>query len=221
MFTEISPNLVPNGSIDNDCRLPGAIPSSEQWWPGLLTHICLTRSRWITKDDNSYAIIIPFYKYFFPYRWTARTPQISSWVMTTHCRLYSNISQILLLYKTWRYSNKVDYEIIGGYVTGVLKMPQCGFMEHGLKYIDFFCSKTYNTLHSCHNFPGGSQQAARGARICEKTIFVHWNNGCIRAYLNRAFTLIISLHKLPAVYCHWTVLMITLQYILKVFAKVY
>ena len=29
------------------------------------------------------------------------------------------------------------------------------------------CSKTYNTLHSCHNFSAGSRQAARGARICE------------------------------------------------------
>ena len=33
------------------------------------------------------------------------------------------------------------------------------------------CSKTYNTLHSCHNFPGGSRQAARGARICETGLF--------------------------------------------------
>ena len=29
------------------------------------------------------------------------------------------------------------------------------------------CSKTYNTLHSCHNFPAGSREAARSARICE------------------------------------------------------
>ena len=28
-------------------------------------------------------------------------------------------------------------------------------------------SKTFNTLHSCHNFPAGSRQAARGAGICE------------------------------------------------------
>ena len=30
-----------------------------------------------------------------------------------------------------------------------------------------FCSKTYNTLHSCHNFPAGPREAARVARICE------------------------------------------------------
>ena len=32
------------------------------------------------------------------------------------------------------------------------------------------CSKTYNTLHSCHNFPADSRQAARDARICETSL---------------------------------------------------
>ena len=32
------------------------------------------------------------------------------------------------------------------------------------------CSKTHNTLHSCHNFPAGSRQAARVARICETSL---------------------------------------------------
>ena len=33
------------------------------------------------------------------------------------------------------------------------------------------CSKTYNTLHiGCHNFPAGSRQAARVARICETSL---------------------------------------------------
>ena len=43
-------------------------------------------------------------------------------------------------------------------------------MEHGLKYTAFYVKKTYNTLHSCHNFPAGSSQAARGARICETSL---------------------------------------------------
>ena len=30
--------------------------------------------------------------------------------------------------------------------------------------------KKYNTLHSCHNFPAGSRQAARCARICETSL---------------------------------------------------
>ena len=56
----------------------------------------------------------PISQRYFPWQWAVRTPQISSWVITTHCRLYSNISQILLLYKTWQYYIKFDYEIIGG-----------------------------------------------------------------------------------------------------------
>ena len=43
-------------------------------------------------------------------------------------------------------------------------------MEHGLKDIAFYVQLTYNTLHSCHNFPAGSQQAARGARIYETSL---------------------------------------------------
>ena len=37
--------------------------------------------------------------------------------------------------------------------------------------------KTYNTSHSCHNFPAGSRQAARGARICETSLL-----GVLRQY---------------------------------------
>ena len=62
----------------------------------------------------------------FPLRWAARTSQISGWVITTQCRLYSNISHISLLYKTWRYSNK---------------SPQCRLMEHVLKEIVFYVQK--------------------------------------------------------------------------------
>ena len=43
-------------------------------------------------------------------------------------------------------------------------------MEYGLKDIAFYVQKAYNTLHSCHNFPTGSRQAARGARICETSL---------------------------------------------------
>ena len=32
------------------------------------------------------------------------------------------------------------------------------------------CSETYNTLHSCHNFPAGSRQATGGARTCETSL---------------------------------------------------
>ena len=44
-------------------------------------------------------------------------------------------------------------------------------MEHGLKDIALYVQNTYKTLHSCHNFPAGSRQAARGACICETSLF--------------------------------------------------
>ena len=43
-------------------------------------------------------------------------------------------------------------------------------MEHGLKDTVFYVQKHTNTLHSCHNFPAGSRQAAGGARICETSL---------------------------------------------------
>ena len=30
--------------------------------------------------------------------------------------------------------------------------------------------KTFNALHSCHNSPAGSRQAARAVRICETSL---------------------------------------------------
>ena len=39
-----------------------------------------------------------------------------------------------------------------------------------IKIYCVLCSKTYNTLQSCHNFPAGSWQAARGTRICETSL---------------------------------------------------
>ena len=90
--------------------------------------------------------------------------------ITTHCRLYSNISQILLLYKTWRYHNKFDSTKSLGLHYRCVKIPQCGYMEHGLKDIVFYVQSTYNTLRSCHNFPAGSRQAARGGHIGETSL---------------------------------------------------
>ena len=63
------------------------------------------------------------------------------------------------------------YEIIGG------KLPMCQnttmwVNEAWIKRYSVLCSKTYNTLHSCHNFPVGSRQAARVARICETNILL-------------------------------------------------
>ena len=83
----------------------------------------------------------PISQRFFLQRWAAWTPQISSWVITTHCRLYSNISQILLLYKTWRYCNKFDSAKSLVVCYRCVKITQCGYMKHGLKDIVFYIQK--------------------------------------------------------------------------------
>ena len=67
--------------------------------------------------------------------------------------MYSNISEILLLYKTWEYYNKFDSaESLGVYYCCV-KIPQCGYMEHGLKYIMFYIQKHIAPLAMCYNPP--------------------------------------------------------------------
>ena len=61
------------------------------------------------------------------------------------------------------------YEIIGG----TLPMCQNTTMWVNGVWIESYCryvQKAYNTLHSCHNFPAGSRQAARGAHICETSL---------------------------------------------------
>ena len=90
----------------------------------LMTHlypdikIGLIKLAWISKS--------PISQRFFPQWRAAPTLQISSWVITTPCRLYSNISQILLLYKTWRYYNKFDSTKSLGVRYRCVKIPRCG-----------------------------------------------------------------------------------------------
>ena len=86
--------------------------------------------------------------------------------------MQSNISQILLLYKTWGYYNKFDSTQSMGAYYWYVKIPQCGYMEHRLRYL-VLCSKTHGTLHSLLWLPTGSWWAARGARICE-TCLLEW-----------------------------------------------
>ena len=81
--------------------------------------------------------------------WAAQTPYISSWVITTNCRLYSNISQILLLYKTWGCYNKFAFTKSLGVCHWCVKIPQYGYMEHGLKHIKFYVQKHIVSLAMC------------------------------------------------------------------------
>ena len=76
-----------------------------------------------------------------------------SWVITTKCRLYSIISQILLLYKIWWYYNKFDSRKSFGICYWYVKIPQCGYMENGLKHITFYVQKHIAALARCYT-PG-------------------------------------------------------------------
>ena len=68
-----------------------------------------------------------------------------------NCRLYSNISQVLMLCKTWRYYNKFDSPKSLGVCYWCVKIPQCGYMELGLKHISFYVQKHIVALAMCYN----------------------------------------------------------------------
>ena len=72
------------------------------WSKALITH---WRNSMRSTCVFSTEPIVPFHKDFSP---SGEQLEHRSWVVTTQCRLYSNILQILLLYKTWRYNNKFD-----------------------------------------------------------------------------------------------------------------
>ena len=81
--------------------------------------------------------------------------------------MYSNISQILLLYKVLGYYNKFDsrksLEVYYWYV----KKPRCGYVEHGLEYYSYYVKKHTAHMAACSGLPTGSRRAARRARISE------------------------------------------------------
>ena len=98
---------------------------------------------------------IVLFQLFFTQRWAARTKLINLQVRTTNCRLYSNISQILLLYKTWGIITNLTlwnwnpWGICYWYV----EVPQFGYMEHGLEYITFYVQKQMAPLAVCSGLP--------------------------------------------------------------------
>ena len=95
--------------------------------------------------------IIVLFHNNFPQQWAAQTPYISSWVIITNCQLYSNISQILRLYKTCGYQNKFDSTKSLEVCYRCVIIPQSGYMDHGLKHIMFYVKKHRALLTMCHN----------------------------------------------------------------------
>ena len=65
--------------------------------------------------------------------------------------MYSNISQILLLYKTWRYYNQFDSPKSLGVCYWCVKTPQCGYIDHDLKHISFYVQKRVVAMGVCYN----------------------------------------------------------------------
>ena len=55
-----------------------------------------------------------------------------------------------------------------------VKIPQCGYMERGLKYILFYVQKHIAPLAICYNPQLVLWQAARSARISETRLFHIW-----------------------------------------------
>ena len=67
--------------------------------------------------------------------------------------MYSNISQILLLYKTWGHYNKFEPSRSLGVCYWCVEISKCGYMGHGLKLIIFYVQKHIAALEMCHNQP--------------------------------------------------------------------
>ena len=59
-----------------------------------------------------------------------------------------------------------------------VKMPRCGYVEHGLEHFSFYVQKHTAHLAACYGPPAGLRWAARGARISETLVFRNWNQNC-------------------------------------------
>ena len=112
-------------------------------------------------------VIVPFHKDFSPSVEQLEHSKLAhNSPLTVVKQYFTNIAAIQnvsVLQQIWL------YEIIGD----TLPMCQNTTMRVNGAWIKRYCvlcSKTYNTLHSCHNFPAGLQQAARDARICETSL---------------------------------------------------
>ena len=99
-----------------------------------------------------YRAIGPISQWHFPLGWAARTMNISSKDITPNHRLYCNISQILLLYKTWGSHHKFDCTKSLGVYYWCVKI-RFGYLDHGLRYIAFYVQKHITHLEIFYNRP--------------------------------------------------------------------
>ena len=97
--------------------------------------------------------------------------------------MYSNISQILLLYKTWWYYNKFDSTKSLGVCYLRVKIPQCRYMEHGSKHITFYVQKHIAALAMCYD-PAPAFDKSLGVPASVKLVCCWYNSigdpiGCV------------------------------------------
>ena len=78
------------------------------------------------------------------------------------------MSQTLLLYKTWL--NKFDSTKSLGVCYWCVKIPQCGYMEHGLKHITYYVQKHIAALVMCYN-PALVRDKPLGAPTSVKLVY--------------------------------------------------
>ena len=105
-------------------------------------------------ECGTVSVMIDLFHNNFPL--AVSSPNTVNWlinVITTKCQLYSNISQILRLYKTWGYYNKFDSTKSLGVCYWCVKIPQYGYVGHGLRLITFYIQKHIAALAMCHNPP--------------------------------------------------------------------
>ena len=92
--------------------------------------------------DTKFCTIVPIHNDLCPWRWAARTMCISSYVMTTNFRLYSNTSQLLLPCKSWGIKIKFDSTNSLRHITNMSKYHNAGIWNM-VKENCVLCTKTY------------------------------------------------------------------------------
>ena len=115
----------------------------------------------------------PVLQQFFPNQWAAWTMCITSYMIPTN--LYSNISQILLLYKTWGYYNKFYswwYIKLGGILL-ICQNTTTSVYGAWIKRCCILCSKTYCTMSNRVRYMLLGVSAMGAVYICE-TCLLKW-----------------------------------------------
>ena len=120
----------------------------------------------------------------------ARTIESRSYLITSNCRWFSNISQTLLLYKTWVCYDKFQSTKCLGVCYRYAKIPRCGYVEHGLNDITFYVEKHIAPRTICYNHPLVPDKPLRAPAFA-RLLYHSWFNSHST-----------TLHKIRILYYH-------------------